>query len=205
MNTIEQQGHLPIRSLPVVDAIVIGASSGGVDALMKVFASLSPGFGLPIIVVLHLPDERRSRLADVFQLRLPIPVKEVDDKEMIVPGTLYFAAPGYHVSVEKDFSLSLSQEERIYHSRPSIDILFESAADAYGARLAGVLLTGANQDGARGLALIKQYGGFTVVQDPRLAQVPTMLEAALSLHMPNHILPLHDIGRLLIELERTAC
>lgn len=205
MNTIEQQGHLPIRSLPVVDAIVIGASSGGVDALMKIFASLSPGFGLPIIVVLHLPDERRSRLAEVFQQRLPIPVKEVDDKEMIVPGTLYFAAPGYHVSVEKDFSLSLSQEERIYHSRPSIDILFESAADAYGARLAGVLLTGANQDGARGLALIKQHGGFTVVQDPRLAQVPTMPEAALSLHMPNHILPLHDIGRLLIELERTAC
>lgn len=205
MNTTEQHRHLPIRALPVVDAIVIGASAGGVDALMKIFSALTPGFALPIITVLHLPDERRSHLAEVFQRRLPVPVKEVDDKEIIVPGTLYFAAPGYHVSVEEDFSLSLSQEERVYHSRPSIDILFESAADAYGSRLAGVLLTGANQDGARGLALIKHHGGFTVVQDPRLAHAPTMPEAALALHMPNHILPLHDIGQLLIELERTAC
>ena len=125
MNTTEQYRHLPIRALPLVDAIVIGASAGGVDALMKIFSALTPGFALPIITVLHLLDERRSHLAEIFQRRLPITVKEVDDKEIIVPGTLYFAAPGYHVSVEEDFSLSLSREERIYHSRPSIDILFE--------------------------------------------------------------------------------
>jgi two-component system chemotaxis response regulator CheB len=205
MNTTEQHGHLPTRALPVVDAIVIGASAGGMDALLKIFSALTPGFVLPIITVLHLPDERGSHLAEIFQRRLPIPVKEVDDKETVVAGTLYFAAPGYHVSVEEDFSLSLSKEERIYYSRPSIDILFESAADAYGSRLAGVLLTGANQDGAQGLATIKHHGGLTVVQDPRLANAPTMPEAALALHMPDFILPLHDIGQLLVELERTAC
>lgn len=205
MKTTEEHSHRPLKSLPIVDAIVIGASVGGVEALMKTLSVLTPGFGLPIIAVLHVRDERRSRLAEVFQPRLPILVKEVDDKEMIVPGTLYFAAPGYHLSVEKDFSLSLSQEERVFYSRPSIDILFESAADAYGPRLAGVLLTGANQDGARGLSLIKQYGGLTVIQDPMQAQAPVMPEAARALRAPDYILPLHDIGQLLVELERTAC
>jgi two-component system chemotaxis response regulator CheB len=205
MKATEEHSHTPVRSLPIVDAIVIGASAGGVEALMKIFSVLTPGFGLPIIAVLHVREERRSRLAEVFQQRLPIPVKEVDDKEMIVPGTLYFAAPGYHLSVEKDFSLSLSQEERVFYSRPSIDILFESAADAYGPRLAGVLLTGANQDGAQGLSLIKQYGGLTVIQDPMQAQAPIMPEAARALRAPDYILPLHDIGQLLVELERTAC
>jgi len=195
----------PFRSLPVVDAIVIGASAGGVEALLKIFSMLTPGFGLPIITVLHLPDERRSRLAEVFCKHLSMPVKEVDDKETIVPGTLYFAAPGYHLSVENDFSLSLSLEDRVHYARPSIDILFESAADAYGRRLAGVLLTGANEDGAQGLAWIKRCGGFTVIQDPREAQAPTMPEAALALSAPDHILSLNDIGRLLVELERTAC
>jgi two-component system chemotaxis response regulator CheB len=192
-------------SLPVVDAIVVGASAGGVEALLTIFAGLKPGFRLPIITVLHIPEERRSQLAHVFQARLPIPVKEADDKESIAPGTLYFAPPGYHLSVEADLSLSLSQEERIFHSRPSIDILFDSAADAFGSRLAGVLLTGANNDGASGLARIKQCGGTTVVQDPAQAQARTMPEAALALHTPDYLLRLNDIGQLLVELEHIAC
>ncbi|MCF5642822.1 chemotaxis protein CheB, partial [Pseudomonas syringae] len=181
------------------------ASAGGVEALLRIFSTLRPGFSLPILTVLHLPDDRRSQLANVFQNRLPIPVKEADDKEDIVPGTLYFAPAGYHLSVESDRSLSLSQEERVFYSRPSIDILFDSAADAYGSRLAGVLLTGANNDGARGLLQVRKYGGFTVIQDPLQAQASTMPEAALALQSPDYLLSLNDIGRLLVELERTAC
>ncbi|KPW40187.1 Protein-glutamate methylesterase CheB [Pseudomonas coronafaciens pv. atropurpurea] len=191
--------------LPIVDAIVVGASAGGVEALLKIFSVLRPGFSLPILTVLHVPDDRRSQLAEVFQNRLSIPVKEADDKENIVPGTLYFAPSGYHLSVESDRSLSLSQEDRVFYSRPSIDILFSSAADAYDSKLAGILLTGANSDGARGLMQIKNYGGFTVIQDPLQAQVSTMPEAALALHLPDYLLSLTDIGRLLVELEKTAC
>ncbi|KPB77384.1 chemotaxis protein CheB [Pseudomonas cannabina] len=191
--------------LPIVDAIVVGASAGGVEALLRIFSALRPGFSLPVLTVLHLPDDRRSQLAHVFQNRLQIPVKEADDKEDIVPGTLYFAPSSYHLSVESDRSLSLSQEDRVFYSRPSIDILFDSAADAYGSRLAGVLLTGANNDGARGLLQIRKHGGFTVIQDPLQAQASTMPEAALALHSPDYLLSLTDIGRLLVELERTAC
>ena len=192
-------------NLPRIEAIVIGASAGGVEALLTLFRPLQQGFGLPIIVVLHIPDERRSQLAEVFARRVAMPVLEAADKLDIQPGTLYFAAPGYHLSVEQDRSLSLSLEARLHHSRPSIDFLFESAADAYGDKLAAVLLTGANHDGARGLALVKQHGGLTVVQDPAEAQVSTMPAAALALHQPDHILPLHGIGRLLVDLERIAC
>lgn len=188
-----------------VQAIVVGASAGGVEALLSVFGALAPGFNLPIIAVLHLPDERRSQLAEVFDRRLAIPVVEARDKETIQPGTLYFASPGYHLSVEHDHSLSLSQEERVHHSRPAIDYLFESDADAYGPNLLAILLTGANQDGARGLAQVKQRGGTTVIQDPAEARVAVMPMAALALHTPDHILTLSRIGDLLASLEPSPC
>jgi len=189
------------RPRPVIEAIVVGASAGGVEALLKVFSRLRPGFSLPILVVLHLPDERNSQLAPVFRHRLAVPVEEARDKQDIVPGTLYVATPGYHLSIEADRSLSLSLEEPVHHSRPSIDVLFESAADVYGRHLLAVVLTGANSDGARGLAKVKALGGITVVQNPEEAQVPTMPEAALTLHEPDHILTLQGIGQLLAGLE----
>ena len=188
-----------------VDAVVVGASAGGVEALLTIFKDLPADFGLPIIVVLHIPDERRSQLAEVFDRRLSIAVKEAGDKEPIIPGTLYFAAPGYHLSVEDDYSFSFSQEARVHYSRPSIDYLFESAADAYQERLAAILLTGANQDGAQGLETIKLRGGLTIVQDPEEALVATMPQAALDRIQPDYILPLRGIGRLLCELERIEC
>lgn len=191
--------------LPRVEAIVVGASAGGVEALLTLLAPLRAGFVLPIIVVLHLPEERRSQLAEVFSRRLGMPVHEAVDKQDIVGGTVYFATPGYHLSVEHDRSLSLSLEDRVHYSRPSIDYLFESAADAYGPALAAVLLTGANHDGARGLAEVKRRGGLTIVQDPQEAQVATMPQAALNIQQPDHVLPIHGIGRLLVELERIAC
>ncbi|AZF10993.1 Protein-glutamate methylesterase [Pseudomonas sp. R2-37-08W] len=188
-----------------LEAIVVGASAGGVEALLSIFGGLPATFGLPIIAVLHLPDERRSQLAEVFARRLRIPVKEARDKESIEAGTLYFAGPGYHLSVEHDRSLSLSQEDRVHHSRPAIDFLFASAADTYGRGLLAILLTGANQDGARGLAHVKQSGGITVVQDPAEARIAVMPLAALALHTPDHILSLSQIGSLLASLEPSPC
>jgi two-component system, chemotaxis family, protein-glutamate methylesterase/glutaminase len=132
-------------------------------------------------------------------------VREAADKEIIAPATLYFAGSGYHLSIEMDRSFSLSCEAPVHFSRPSIDVLMESAADAYGAGLAGILLTGANFDGAAGLAKIRQRGGLTVVQDPGEAQVRTMPEAAIRKRQPNLILTLDGIRRLLLKLDGTSC
>ncbi|MEE1890556.1 chemotaxis protein CheB [Pseudomonas carassii] len=188
-----------------VRAIVIGASAGGVTALFSVLGALPTAFAIPVLCLLHLPDDRHSQLAEVLQRRLRRPVREALDKARIEPGLIYVAGPGYHLSVERDFSFSLSQEAPVHFSRPAIDFLFESAADAYGPGLLGVLLTGANEDGARGLLRIRQSGGRTVVQDPRDAQVALMPEAALALHDPDHILSLSGIGQLLATLEPSAC
>ncbi|HQS01240.1 MULTISPECIES: chemotaxis protein CheB [unclassified Polaromonas] len=184
-----------------VEAVVIGASAGGVHALLALLSGLPEHFSLPIIAVLHLPQERDSRLADVFQQRLAMTVREAADKETIAPSTLYFAGSGYHLSIETDRTFSLSCEEPVNYSRPSIDVLMESAADAYGTSLAGVLLTGANFDGAAGLARIKQRGGLTAVQDPAEAQVATMPQAAIRKLRPNLILTLDRIRQLLIQLD----
>ncbi|MFS0827054.1 chemotaxis protein CheB [Pseudomonas phoenicis] len=186
-------------------AIVIGASAGGVAALFEVLGQLPLAFGIPILCVLHLPPDRPSHLASVLQRRLARPVREACDKERIVDGMIYVAGPGYHLSVEQDLSLSLSQEDPVHYSRPSIDLLFESAADAYGSDLLGIVLTGANHDGAQGLARIKQQGGRTIVQDPHDAQVGLMPQAALASHTPDHILSLSGIGQLLATLETSAC
>lgn len=188
-----------------VRAVVIGASAGGVAALFQVLGTLPSAFAIPVLCVLHLPDDRHSQLAGVLQRRLHRPVCEARDKESISSGQIYVAGPGYHLSVERDLTLSLSQEEPVHFSRPAIDFLFISASDAYGDGLLGVLLTGANEDGARGLAYIKNNGGRTIVQDPRDAQVALMPEAALALHQPDHILTLSGIGQLLATLEYSAC
>lgn len=183
-------------------AVVVGASAGGVEALLTVYSALPRDFSLPVITVLHLPDDRHSQLAEVFERRLLRPVRQAMDKAPIEAGIIYFAGPSYHLSVERDLSFSLSQEERVHYSRPAIDLLFQSAADAYGPALAAVLLTGANEDGARGLATVGELGGLTVVQDPAEARVAVMPLAALKLTHPDHILPLHGIGTLLAELEQ---
>lgn len=187
------------------EVVVVGASAGGVEALLGLFGGLPAGYGLPLVAVLHLPDNRESLLPDLFARRLALRVKEAQDKEVLQPGTLYFAAPGYHLCIEADRSFSYSREEPVHFSRPSIDYLFESAADAYGAKAMGILLTGANQDGAAGLYTIKQRGGVTVVQDPQEAQVATMPEAALALHQPDYILTLRGILALLAELDSRPC
>jgi two-component system chemotaxis response regulator CheB len=184
-----------------VEAVVIGASAGGVEALGTLLPALPAGWRLPVFCILHLPGDRESRLAELFGERLALPVKEAADKEAIEPGTVYFAGAGYHLSVERDFTFSLSCEAPVHFARPAIDVLMESSADAYGPGLAGILLTGANHDGAAGMAAIHANGGLTVVQDPDDAQVATMPRSAIDRFSPHLILPLARIGALLPMLE----
>jgi two-component system, chemotaxis family, protein-glutamate methylesterase/glutaminase len=184
-----------------IEAVVIGASAGGVEALGTLLPALPAGYRLPVFCILHLPGDRESRLAELFDGRLPLPVREAADKEAIVPGTVYFAGAGYHLSVERDFTFSLSCEPPVHFARPAIDVLMESSADAYGPGLMGILLTGANHDGAAGMAAIHASGGLTVVQDPDDAQVATMPKSAIDRFSPHLILPLARIGALLPMLE----
>jgi len=187
-----------------VKAIVIGASAGGISALQSILTGLPADYGLPIIVLLHLPENRESKLVELFAHFVNMPVMEARDKDQIVAGILYFAGAGYHLSVEVDYSFSLSCEAPVFFSRPSIDVLMESAAHAYGKSLLGILLTGANQDGAYGLSCIAHHGGYTVVQDPGEAQVATMPNAALLQMQPDMILPLREIHQLLLRLKTTV-
>jgi two-component system chemotaxis response regulator CheB len=184
-----------------IEAVVIGASAGGVGALLRLLPGLPAGYGRAVVALLHMPDGRQSHLAEVFQQRMELPVREAADKEQVLSGTLYFGGSGYHLSVETDRSFSLSCEAPLHFARPAIDYLMESAADAYGPALAGILLTGANQDGAAGMAAIGRAGGLTVVQDPAEAEVATMPREAIRLRAPDLILPLNDIHTLLLMLE----
>ena len=183
-----------------IEAVVIGASAGGFEAILAVLRGLPATYPMPLVAVLHLPDNHESRLAELFGFRLALQVREARDKESLAPGTLYFAPSGYHLSIETDFSFSLSCEERVSYARPSIDVLFDSACDAYGKTLAGILLTGANYDGAAGLVGMRVAGGLTIVQDPATAEVSTMPEAALRRMTPDLILPLAEINALLRRL-----
>ena len=186
-----------------IELVTISASAGGVDALITLLSELPAGWRLPMVVVLHLPEDHESRLPAVFADRLHLPVQEAQDKAPVMPATLYFAAPGYHLSLERERCFSLSCEPPVLFSRPSIDVLMSSAADAYGPAAAGLLLTGANDDGAQGLAQIRRAGGITAVQDPQQAQSPTMPMAALRLHKPDLVAPLPGLRDFLVQMD--AC
>jgi two-component system chemotaxis response regulator CheB len=187
-------------AMRAIEAVVIGASAGGFEALLKVLKGLPATYPMPLVAVLHLPENHDSRLAELFGHRLALRVREARDKESLAAGTLYFAPPGYHLSIENDLSFSLSCEDRVSYARPAIDVLFQSAADACGKSLAGILLTGANYDGAAGLAGMRIAGALTIVQDPATAEVSTMPEAALRRMTPDLILPLAEINSLLHRL-----
>lgn len=176
------------------DAIVIGTSAGGLDALTIILPTLISELPVPVIIVQHISSSSDSFLITYFSKLCKLAVKEVEEKESLKPGCIYFAPPDYHVLVESDLTLSLSNEEKVNYSRPSIDVLFETASWAFGKRLIGLILTGANWDGAAGLKLIKKNGGLTLVQDPKTAMVARMPEAAIECFNPDHILPLEEIA-----------
>jgi two-component system chemotaxis response regulator CheB len=162
-----------------IKAVVIGASAGAVQALQAVLPTLPANYALPVLVVVHVPPGRSNVLLPLFQAKCRIPVKEAEDKEQGVGGVIYFAPSDYHLLVETDGTLALSSDEAVNYSRPSIDVLFESAADAYGQGLVGVILTGANNDGAAGLKAVVGAGGVAIVENPADAYASAMPYAAL--------------------------
>ena len=182
------------------DLIVVGASWGGLSAVGQILAALPEGFDCAVVVAQHRKgDTADGGLAGLLGLRTRMPVLDVHDKEPIQSGRVYLAPPDYHLLIQKGY-FSLSTEERVKFARPSIDVLFESAADAYRERVVGVILTGANEDGARGLARIKQRGGVAVVQDPRSAERQEMPGAALAATDADAVLPIGEIGPFLYGL-----
>jgi two-component system chemotaxis response regulator CheB len=185
-----------------LQAVVIGASAGALDALSVILPPLPADYRLPVLLVVHVPPDKESLLVEILAAKCRLRVCEAEDKLPIERGTLYVAPPNYHVLVENDRCISLSSDEEVNFSRPSIDVLFESAADAYGPALVGVVLTGANEDGAAGLHAIVAAGGTAVVQQPALAQAPAMPQAALNACPSARVMPLEAIGAWLQSLQR---
>jgi two-component system chemotaxis response regulator CheB len=178
------------------EIVVIGASYGGLSALQLMLAEFAPEFPLPVVIVQHRKRDGDDGLCEFMRKRSPLPLVEPNDKEKVEPGHVYLAPRDYHLLIEKSI-FALSTESPVAYARPSIDVLFESAAEVYRERIVGVILTGANRDGARGLAKIKSFGGLTVVQDPQSAAAPSMPEAAISSTAVDRILPLHEIAPFL--------
>ena len=187
-----------------IDAVVIGASAGGIEALTVLLPALARGLQPPVFVVVHLPRDRPSLLADIFAPKCAVPVREAEDKEMVASGTVYFAPNDYHLLVDQGPQLALSADEPVHHSRPSVDVLFESAVDVYKDRLLGIILTGANEDGATGLAAVHDAGGVTVVQRPDTALAPLMALSALKLRPADWVLTLNEIAAMLRTLDAIA-
>lgn len=180
-----------------IEAVVIGGSAGGVEALAMLLPALPAGLNAPVIVVLHLPRDKPSLLVEIFARQCALPVEEAQDKAPIEPGTVYFAPADYHLLVDEGPCFALSLDEPVHYSRPSIDVLFETAADVYGEHLLAIVLTGASQDGAAGLAAVHRAGGITAVQRPDEAPSPYMPESALRTSPVDHVLPLAGIADLI--------
>ncbi|WP_165188982.1 chemotaxis protein CheB [Caulobacter soli] len=183
-----------------IKAVAIGASAGAVQALQAILPRLPVGYPLPVVVVVHVPSDRSNVLLPLFQAKCRITVKEAEDKEPVVGGVIYFAPSDYHVLIEADGAFALSSDEAVNYSRPSIDVLFESAADAYGPGLVGVILTGANHDGAAGLKAIVDAGGMAIVENPVGAYASAMPEAAIEASSAATIMNLDAIASYLSSL-----
>jgi two-component system, chemotaxis family, protein-glutamate methylesterase/glutaminase len=185
------------------EIVVIGCSMGGMHALEVVFGALPADFPLPVTVVQHRYRTSNEGLPQFLRRRAKLDVVDTNDKQWLKPGTIYLAPANYHLLVERG-ELSLSVDEAVSYSRPSVDVMFESAADAYGSAVVGVVLTGANADGAKGAARIKRRGGFVIAQDPATAESPAMPQAAIDETSVDRILPLERIGPFLVELCRNS-
>lgn len=189
-----------VRAASPWDAIVIGGSSGAIDVLNVLLPALPVGLMASVIVLLHLPCDRRSRLVEIFGYRCQLPVLEAEDQQPALPGHVYFGPPGYHLLVDHGPRLALSIDPPVNFSRPSIDVLFQSAADCYGERLLGVVLSGANEDGADGLAAIHAAGGHALVQAPGTASMRAMPDAALAQVPAAQVLTPEEIAAFLAQL-----
>lgn len=183
-----------------IDLIVVGGSAGGIQAMSELLAGLPANLPAAVTLVLHMPPNRPSLLPDLFGRYCKLPVKEAEDKEPITPGTVYLASPDYHLLIEPERRFALSCDEPLNFSRPSIDMLFESAAMAYRAEVLGIVLSGANGDGAAGLTAIRNGGGLGWVQHPSEARSAAMPLAAIERAGADAVLTL---GRM-VELLQSA-
>lgn len=179
--------------------VVVGTSLGGLTALKLLLSSLAKDFPVAIAIVQHRHRDSERTLSEFLQHHIALPIKEVEDKDDLLPGRVYLAPADYHLLVEPGY-FTLSIDEPVLYARPSIDVLFESAAEVYGSQVIGIILTGANQDGAQGLAKIRACGGWTIVQSPETAECRVMPEAALAATSVNVVLPLPEIAPYLTQL-----
>ena len=182
------------------DLVAIGASAGGLAAVCTIIGLLPPDFGIPVAVVQHRAKESEL-LASLLQDCTQLKVMEVEDKQPVAPGCVYVAPPDYHLLIDQG-TFALSTDELVLYSRPSIDVFFDSAADAYGAGVIGIVLTGANSDGSKGLKHIVERGGQAFVQDPATAEVDVMPEAARKLVPRARVADLPGIAQHLLRLDQ---
>jgi len=189
-------------SRPPYGAVVMGASSGGVQALKTVLGGLDRDFQTPVIIVLHTGAQEVTGLCEIFSNVAPGAVLEAQERHPVEPGRVYIAPSGYHLLVEKSSKFALSVDEKVCYVRPAVDVLFESAAEVWGSRLIGVILTGANEDGANGLRAIRHRRGLGIVQSLTDAQAVEMPSAALQRAGADYVAPLTEIGPLLSRLCR---
>jgi two-component system chemotaxis response regulator CheB len=174
--------------------VVLGGSAGGLHAIFSILEKLTPGFRIPILIVLHRASNSDSSLMELLVGKTHLTVSEIEEKEEIKENHLYLCPSDYHVLIEKDESFSLDASEKVNYSRPSLDVVFRSAADVFKDRLVAVLLSGANADGAEGLMFVQQLGGITIVQDPSDAQVAYMPQQAMLKLKPHKVLKGKEIG-----------
>jgi len=174
--------------------LAVGGSAGSLDAVLKIVTALPANTHLSVVIIVHRKSDGESILTDLLSTRTNLNVKEIEDKEPIMPATVYIAPADYHLLIENEDLFSLDISEKIHYSRPSIDVGFESIAQVFGKAAIGILLSGANADGAEGLNQIKQAGGFTIVQDPKSADVAFMPQQALEIMQPDKVLSSSDIA-----------
>ena len=178
-------------------AVIIGASAGALEALSAILPDLPADFSCPVYVIVHVPPQNRSVLAEIFSAKCRLPAIEVSDKEPVAAGAIYFAPPNYHMLIEDEGHVALSSDPEVLFSRPSIDVGFESAADVWGDALTAIILTGASHDGARGLRAVAAAGGVTIVQDPETAYASTMPAAAIASCPCTQVMSLSEISAYL--------
>lgn len=177
-----------------IKVIAIGGSAGSLEVLFQLLPLLRDDIKVSILIVLHRRNSVDSSLSELLASKCHLPLQEAEDKDIIEPGNIYLAPSDYHLLVEKDYTLSLDDSEKVNYSRPSLDVTFESAADAYGSALAGILLSGANDDGTLGLQAIKEMGGTIIVQNPETAQIPIMPQNALTHLSVDHIFSIQQMA-----------
>lgn len=177
--------------------LLIGGSAGSLQVILSVLSALDRGYSMPVVVILHRNNTFESSLEELLSSRTQLVIKEIEEKEPIVPGRVYLCPADYHVLIEQDHSFSLDYSERVNFSRPSIDVTFRSAAEVYGAGVIALVLSGGNADGMEGMQYVKASGGFTIIQDPATAEVPYMPQQVLQRVGVDLVVPTEELPALI--------